>query len=56
MRFINRIIVEPETILVTVYEKDETGNWFARKYTNLNDAVKLKKFQVEFLVADIYNG
>ena len=50
------IIVEPETILITVYEKDETLNWFARKYTNLNDAVKLEKFQVEFLVKDIYQG
>ena len=50
------IIVEPETILITVYEKDETSNWFARKYTNLNDAVKLEKFEIEFLVKDIYQG
>jgi len=42
--------------LITVYEKDETGNWFSRKYTNLNDAVKLEKFEIEFLVKDIYRG
>jgi Uma2 family endonuclease len=50
------IIVEPETILITVYERDETLNWFARKYTNLNVVVKLEKFQIEFLVKDIYQG
>jgi len=50
------IIIEPETVLITVYEKDETGNWFARKYTNINDAVKLEKLQTEFLVKDIYSA
>ena len=44
------IIIEPETTLVTVYEKDETGNWIARKYTYLNDVVKLEKYQLEILV------
>ncbi len=48
------IIIEPETTLITVYEKDATGNWFARKYTNISDAVKLEKLHVEFLVKDVY--
>lgn len=50
------IIIEPETTLITVYEKDEKDNWYARKYSNLADAVKLEKFKVEFLVNAIYEG
>ena len=50
------MIVEPETTLITVYEKEERGNWFARKYTNHSDTVKLEKLEMEFLVSDIYLG
>lgn len=48
------IIVEPETILITVYQRDETGKWIAQKYTRYEDVVKLEKFQIEFAVKEVY--
>src|SRR4051812_24178505 len=34
------LIVEPETILITVYERTEINNWIAHKYTQLKDIVQ----------------
>jgi len=48
------LIIEPETILVTVYGKDESNNWVAHKYTRMEDIVKLEKFGFEFSVKDVY--
>jgi Uma2 family endonuclease len=48
------LIIEPETILITVYSKDENNNWIANKYTRMGDIVKLEKFGVEFIVKDVY--
>jgi len=48
------LIIEPETILITVYSRDENNNWIAHKYTRMEDIVKLEKFGFEFAVKDIY--
>jgi len=48
------MIVEPETTLISLYEKDEHGQWFAHKYTQLEDIVKLEKLGVEFKVKQAY--
>src|SRR5207244_6220114 len=40
------IIVEPETILITVYERTETNNCIAHKYTKLKDIVQLEKLNL----------
>ncbi len=48
------IIAEPETVLITVYQKDETGKWIAHKYTRADEIVKLEKFDVEFSLREIY--
>ena len=48
------MIVEPETILITVYERTETNNWVAHKYTQLKDIVQLEKMNVSFLLQDVY--
>jgi Uma2 family endonuclease len=50
------IIAEPETTLITVYEKEETGNWIARKFTNHEDVITLDKTGIEFRVKNIYKG
>ena len=48
------IIAEPETILITVYEKDNNGKWIAHKYTSIEDTVNLEKFNVKFQLKEIY--
>jgi Uma2 family endonuclease len=48
------MIVEPETILITVYERTETNEWVTRKYTQLKDIVQLGKMNVSFLLQDVY--
>ena len=32
--------VEPETILITVYQRIETNEWMTRKYAQLKDIVQ----------------
>src|SRR6266542_6334788 len=48
------MIVEPETILITVYERTETNEWVTRKYTQLKDIVQLGKMNVSFSLQDVY--
>ena len=48
------LIAEPETILLTVYEKDESGKWIAHKYTRPDERVKFEKFDIEFPLREIY--
>ncbi len=48
------IIIEPETILITVYQQDETNNWFANKFTRFEDAIKLEKLEIEFQLKQVY--
>ena len=48
------LIIEPETILITVYSRDENNNRVAHKYTRMEDIVKLEKFGFEFAVKDVY--
>ena len=47
------LIVEPETTLITVFERDG-DNWVTHKYTQLGAIVKLPLFNVEFLVKQVY--
>lgn len=49
------IIAEPETTLITVYEKDET-KWIARKFTNFDDIIKLEKMAIELQLKNIYQN
>lgn len=48
------IIVEPETILITVHERTETNEWIAHKYIQLKDVVQLEKMNVSFPLSDVY--
>jgi len=48
------MIVEPETILITVYERTEANEWIAHKYTQLKDIVQLDKMNVSFSLQDVY--
>jgi len=48
------MIVEPETILITVYERTETNEWITRKYTQLKDVAQLDKMNVSFSLQDVY--
>lgn len=47
------LIAEPETTLITVYERDGE-EWTARKYTKLEDAVSLPKLGVELRLGEVY--
>jgi len=47
------MIVEPETVLITVYERTETNEWVTRKYTQLKDNVQLEKMNVSFTLQDV---
>lgn len=48
------MIVEPETILITVYERTETNEWTTRKYTQLKNVIQLEKMNVSFTLQDVY--
>jgi Uma2 family endonuclease len=48
------MIVEPETILITVYERVEANEWITRKYTKKTDFVQLEKMDVSFPLQDVY--
>lgn len=48
------LIAEPETTLITVYERGEGDEWIARKYTRLEDAVQLPALELQLPMAEIY--
>jgi len=48
------MIVEPETILITVYKRTATNEWITRKYTQLKDVAQLDKMNVSFSLQDVY--
>jgi len=48
------LIVEPETTLITVYERGSNSEWVTHKYTQLEDTIKLPKLNIEFLVKQVY--
>ena len=48
------LIVEPETLLLTVYAKSDIGGWQAIKYTKPNDIVHLEKLEVSFTLKQVY--
>ena len=48
------LIVEPETLLLTVYAKSDNGGWQAIKYTKPNDIVHLEKLEVSFTLQQVY--
>ncbi len=49
------LIVEPETTLVTCYQRNDAGDWTTTKHTRLEEEVKLEKPGISFLLKDIYN-
>ena len=48
------IIAEPETIMITVYEKGTDNVWSAHKYMQPDDIIKLAKFDIEFSLRQVY--
>jgi len=48
------LIVEPETILITVCERTDTNAWITHKYTQLKDFVQLEKMNISFSLDDVY--
>jgi len=48
------LIVEPETNLITVCERDDNNDWITHKYTHPDATVKLAKLDIEFLVKQVY--
>ncbi len=48
------LVVEPETTLITVHERQNGNNWVAHKYTQQDALVKLPALGIEFKVGDVY--
>ena len=48
------LIVEPETNLITVCERDENSDWLTHKYTQPHATVTLPKLNIAFLVRQVY--
>ena len=48
------LIIEPETLLLTVYAKSDNGGWQAIKCTKPNDIVNLEKLEVSFTLQQVY--
>ncbi len=49
------IIAEPETILITVYERGGEA-WIAHKYTGMDARIELAQLNISLPLADIYKG
>ena len=49
------IIVEPETVLVTVYERTGESEWTTHKYTQLKENVSLSKMDISFSLQEVYS-
>lgn len=48
------LIVEPETVLITCYARNEQGTWQTEKYTKLSDTVILPALNTSFTLQQIY--
>jgi Uma2 family endonuclease len=48
------LIIEPDTLLITCYRRDNESAWVTTKYTGLEDEVVLHKLNVSFLLKDVY--
>lgn len=49
------LIIEPETILITMYARSEEG-WEVQKFTKLTDEISLPALGANLLLKDIYAG
>lgn len=50
----NYLLVEPEIMLVTCFEKAEDNYWNAVVYNQLEDVIVLKKMNIQLSLKDIY--
>ena len=50
------LIVEPETILITMYKRTGEGEWTTVKYTRLEDVVQLEHWNVSFPLKQVYSS
>jgi Uma2 family endonuclease len=48
------VIVEPETLLITVYQRGDANTWEIFKYTKKEEMVNLDKLGISFLMSDVY--
>ena len=48
------LITEPETLLITVYERGEGEDWVARKFTRRDEVITLPALQIELPMQEIY--
>lgn len=48
------LLVEPEKHVVIFYEKDDTGEWTAKTYTELDEMISLPALQAQVTLAHIY--
>jgi Uma2 family endonuclease len=48
------LIVEPETLLITCYRRNERSEWVTSKYTRPEDEIKLDTLGVSFKLKQVY--
>lgn len=49
------LLVEPETVLVTVYFKNEDGEWAAEKYLNKSDVINFSLLELQLPLIEVYD-
>ena len=49
------LLVEPEKHVVFFYEKDESGEWSAKVFTEMDEVISLPFFQAQLTLGDIYS-
>lgn len=48
------LLIEPESVYITVYSKDESGEWQADIYTSKEDIISLSIFNLQIPLKEIY--
>jgi Uma2 family endonuclease len=49
------LLVEPEKHVVIFYEKEESGEWLAKTFTDMEEVILLPFFQTQLTMAAIYS-
>jgi|GEM_PF-701427 len=48
------LIVEPETSLISVYERTQNDHWEVRKFTKSSEIIELDKLDISFFLSEVY--
>jgi Uma2 family endonuclease len=49
------LLVEPETVLISVFSRSEDGDWNLATYSKSTEVINLNKLGISFNLGDIYH-